>query len=888
MPSFMQTGLKSNAMCDSENTTRGYDSPVPDPYVFTSKPMARAGMSNIQGGIASTNTSSTPRKANLPSTLTASAPSSSMMTSKTTASLNTGDANLNNASTSSSYFRPALSNGDAPTFQDLIKKGRKAQADDERTGYETKKAKQEADRAKATRARLATDSAVRTLALDSRQEIDTCKGKLIDNMEMNLRALLEVEIRAEIREKVYKDAKKISAAHEREIKDSIKLQLEQDLEPVIMTELSAKHEETVKETLRVELQDEVKEELRVRYKADFEEDLRNELEDTVRKELKDMFRDEVRNELKRELSPSVRAELMGILGIQHTALEDLDDPQLSYPDLGNMQHLDCIGKYQGYGGESQYDEESGEDVYDDASEKLGSGVLDNDSRSNPFVNTDHFEVGSLRNDNLPNTIVNPNQFADDSVKNDNLPHPVIHADQSGSGSTSIHKHHLKRHIDEDYDDTDEEEQSGVDRPAEKRVKITPHDDLRADTPLANAGNINHIDEQAPDDGAQWEENNKNVAHFQVNGSINAYLGEEQLQKDGEGLEDGNSPLLNDNFDADCGREPLHNHEENQDFGHFCSENSNSNTYFGEEQPQDAKGLKAHESFPDLGGNAFGGNDNGREHDVEERPKICEDQHEEVQYETFADGDDGNAGYLKHGPILNNHIDEQQRDSEEDGSEEEEDEEDDEAEGEEDEEGDDEEDDDEEDHVGQIGLPYGCGPEPYRGRQINKVDRFLTRSREHYSSEEDDQDLSDTSLAYGRAQQPFGNHYGGTYVNGAPRVYSQGVKRFRSEEGVEDEVDEALQSKRWRGESYPISEEGYSEADSNEAEYESEGQDAQGGRQTYSLIKESNTQETAFVIDSDDDEDNSEGAEEEKTLVDDNDFLISKIQTYEEESLFVEG
>lgn len=888
MASFMQTGVKSKAVCDSENTTRGYDSPVPDPYVFSSKTMARAGMSNIQGGIASTNTSSTPRKANLTSTLTASAPSSSIMTSKTTASLNTGDANLNNAATSSSCYRPALSNGDAPTFQDLIKKGRKAQADDERTGYETKKAKQEADRAKATRARLATDSAVRTLALDSRQEIDTCKGKLIDKMEMNLRALLEVEVRAEIREKVYKDEKKISAAYEREIKDSIKLQLEQDLEPVIMTELSVKHEETVKETLRAELQDEVKQELRVRYKADFEEDLRRELEDTVRKELKDMFRDEVRNELKRELSPSVRAELMGSLGIQHTALNDLGNPQLSYPDLGNTQHLDCIGHYQGYGGESQYDEESGGEVYDDASEKLGSGVLDNNSRSNPIVNADHFEVGLLRNDNLPNTIVNPNQFDCDSVNNDNLPHPIIHADHSGSGSTSVHQQHLKRHIDEDYDDTDEEEQSDVDRPAEKRVKITPHDDLRADTcsPLANAGNINHIDEQAPDDGAQWEENVKDVAHFQVNGSINAYLGEEQFQKDGEGPEDGIPRLLNDDFDADCGREPLHNHEENQELGHFSSENSNSNTYFGEEQPQDAKGSKEHESFPDLNGNAFGGNDNGSEHDVEERPKTCEDQHEEVQYETFADGKDGNVGYLKDGPIPNIYVDEQQRDSEEDGSEEEEDEEHDQEE-EEDEEGDDEED-DEEDHVGQIGLPYGRDPEPYRGRQINKVDRFLTRSREHYSSEEDDQDLSDTSLAYGRLQQPFGNRYGGTHVNGASRVYSQGVKRFRSEEGVEDEVDEAHASKRWRGESYPISEDGYSEADSNEDEYESEGQDAQGGRHTYGLIKESNTQETAFVIDSDDDEDNSQGADKEKTLVDDNDFLISKIQTYEEESLFVEG
>ncbi len=812
--------MKSDAMHDFENANGGHSSSVSESRMFTSESMARAHTRDTPGGIARANPSSTLCKAKIHPTFTASAPNSSTMTSKIM--------------------------GSYPTFQDLIKKGRKAQADDERTVYETKKAKEEAGRAKATRARLATDNAVRNLALDSRSDIDTCKGKLIDDMEKNLRAVLESEIRAEIREKVYEDEKKISATYEREIKDSTRLQLENDLEPVIVAELSAKLEEEVKETLRAELESEVKEELRARYKAEVEEDLRDALEDAVRKELQDLYRDEVRSELKVELSPSIRAELIASLGIQHVVpdLDDLDNQQSSYPDLGNMQHLNYNGGYQEHEGESRYDEEEGDDIFDDAPEQSGSGPVGNDNMPNPITNADHFKSGLMNTNNLPSPIADPNQLAFDILDNDDLPQPITNAEQAGSGFTSTGSQHLKRHIDEDYDESDDEGYSGVDRPAEKKIKISSHYDLMAneDPPSANNINGNHIDEQAPgDDGdeVQYGKEHEDGNCTQVNGNINTYHGGEQLQKDGEEEEDGASPLLNGNFDAYCGTEPLQNDGGMEDFGHFSPVNSNFNAYPGEEQPQDAECSKADGYSPALNGNTYS-NGNGNEHHAEGRPQDYEAHYEETQYETFRGGEGGNARYPNSDSISNAFDREEERDFESKGPEEEDE---------------DDADDDEEDEE---------------------------------DDEEDSEDYGDTSLANEGFQQPFGNHYGGTPINEAPRVYSRGMKHFRSEEEEEYEGDEAHDSKRHHRESYPTSEEEYSEVDSNEDDYESESQDAQGERTTYSLIKESNTQETAFVIDSSDDEDHSNAVDEEQTLVDDGAFLSSKIETYVEESHFVEN
>jgi len=851
MPSFAQTGVKSNAMYDLKNTNGGYKSPATNLDLFTSGgSMARADTAYTSGGSASTNTLSIPHSSRLHVTSTTSAPTSSTMTSKTMAPFGRTDAYPDKASISYSYCRPTLSDVNSSTFQDLIRKGRKAQADDKRTVYETKKAKQEADRAKATRARLATDTAVRSLALESRSYIDTCKRKLVDDMEKNLKALLESEFRAEIREKVYEDEKKISATYEREIKDSTRLQLENDLEPVIVAELSAKHEEEVKEMLRAELEGEVKEELRARYKVQFEEELRVELEDTVRKELQDIYRDEVRSELKRELSPSVRAELIGSLGLHHGLpnLEDLENQQPSYSDLGNIQHLNYNGDFQGYGGESQYDEEEGDDVFDDAPEQFSNGLVTNDNVPNLIVDADHFGGGLVKIDDLPNSILDPNHSGSGPVNNDKIPQPIIDADQCGSGSTSTGSQKLKRHIDEDYDESDEEEHLDVDLPAEKKIKTTAHYDLPADEGSSSANNVNgdYQDEQARDDGARYGKNDEDVVYPQLNGNSNAFYGEEQSLYDGG----------------------------EKDFGHCASVDGNVDAYFGEEQWRDAKGPKEDGYLPDLNGN-------GNEDYAEEGPQSNEDQHEETQHETSKD-EEGDAGYQDQELKPNAFHHEEGRDTDEEDSEEEEEEDDDEDDA--------EEENDEAEDVGDNDLAYGRAQEPlgnhYLGRQINGADRFTSCRMKHHRNEEDDEDLGDTALAYERAQQPFGNHYGGTQINETLRVFSGGVKHFRSEE-EEEEEDEARDSKRHRGESYSISEEEYSEVDSMEDDDKSEGQDAQGGN-IYGLIKESNTQETAVVIDSSDDEDNSQAVDEEKTLVDDEDFLSSRIQTYLKKSHFVEN
>lgn len=736
-------------------------------------------------------------------------------------------------------MRPTLSEvGHSHTFQDVIEKGRKARAADKRMLYETKKNKVESERAKATRARLASDIAARNLALESRSNIDADKEKLVNDMEKNLKALLESEFRAEIREKVYKDEKRISAAYEREIQDQTRMQLEKDLEPVIVAELSAEYEKVIKATLKAELKDEVKGELRATLKAEIQEHLRVELESTVRQELRDTYHEQICNELKRELSPSVRAELRNSLGLQHGVL-DLDEfanQQPSYPDLSNMQHLGYDCNFQGYGGGSQYDEEEGVDVSNDAPEQSG------------------------------NSLCNKNAFSDSGLFNSNLPSLIVDAAQSESGLTSTGSSNLKRHIDEDYDGPDNEEHSDVDRPAEKKVKTSSQYDLTVDDGSSvvnkNMGG-DFQDEQVHSKGVQY----------------------------GEKEEDGGLPSLNDNAYSD-GKE-LENNDEQKENGISPIGNGNVSASQGVNVSYGIEELKSDEGKLEGGRYALYGRVNGNDSDHYDDGKVQQnsDQYGEMQYEAFRGGKDPFAEYQDQDVGYNTFKAEEEGDSVANESEEEdEDQEDAEEVTDEDvDEEDTEEEDDNGEEFGNDSLTYGRAQEPYGtdyDSHINGTSRLFSGSMGQTWNGEDDEELRDDPLVSGNAQEIFGNPY--CYAKGseAPRIFSQGMKHSRSEEEEDDVEDGVHGAKRHCAKNSSQNEEESSEVDSMEdepidEEYESEGQDAQDD--AHALIKETNTQETAFVIDDSDDDSDSQAADEEKTLVGDENSLppSNKVQYFDE-------
>ena len=194
-------------------------------------------------------------------------------------------------------------------FQSIINKGKQAKAQDEQEQYEARKAKKETDTKNAARIRHAEAEASRRRAAESKFSIDDHKGKLLDDMTINVKAILENQYREEIREKVYEEEEKIVSAYEHDMKDQTKARLVRELEPVVKAKLEAEFEPEVRQQMAVELESVVKAELRAMYEIEIKQQLAKELGPEVEAGLREKHEMEVKQQLAQELEPGVKAEL---------------------------------------------------------------------------------------------------------------------------------------------------------------------------------------------------------------------------------------------------------------------------------------------------------------------------------------------------------------------------------------------------------------------------------------------------------------------------------------------------------------------------------------------------------------------------------------------------
>ncbi|CAD6585959.1 MAG: hypothetical protein ASARMPRED_002356 [Alectoria sarmentosa] len=196
-----------------------------------------------------------------------------------------------------------------PPFQAIIDKGKQAKAQVENDQYEARKAKKETDIKNAARIRQAEAEANRRRAEESNLSIDDHKGRLLDELTKNIKAVLENQYREEIREKVYEDEDRIVSAYEHDIKDQTKARLVRELESVVKAKLGAEFEPEVKQQLAVELESIVKAELRAKYEKEVKQQLAKELGPEVEAQLRAKYETQVKQHLAKELQSGVKAEL---------------------------------------------------------------------------------------------------------------------------------------------------------------------------------------------------------------------------------------------------------------------------------------------------------------------------------------------------------------------------------------------------------------------------------------------------------------------------------------------------------------------------------------------------------------------------------------------------
>lgn len=194
-------------------------------------------------------------------------------------------------------------------FQAIIEKGKQAKAQDEHDQYEARKIKRETDIKNAARIRHAEAEANRRRSEESKLSIDDHKGKLLDEMTKNMKAVLENQYREEIREKVYEDEDKIVSAYEHDIKDQTKARLVKELESVVKAKLGAEFEPEVKQQLVVELESVVKAELRAEYETEIKQQLVKELGPKVEADLRAKYETDIKQQLTKELQSGVKANL---------------------------------------------------------------------------------------------------------------------------------------------------------------------------------------------------------------------------------------------------------------------------------------------------------------------------------------------------------------------------------------------------------------------------------------------------------------------------------------------------------------------------------------------------------------------------------------------------
>ena len=204
---------------------------------------------------------------------------------------------------------PGLDKRLHPPFQAIIEKGKQAKAQVEQDQYEARKAKRETDIKNAARIRHAEAEANRRRAEESKLSIDDHKGKLLDEMTKNIKAMLENQYREEIRAKVYENEDRIASAYEHDVKDQTKARLMKELESVVKAKLGAEFEPEIKQQLAVELVSVVKAELRAKYEKDVRQQLVKDLGPEVETELRAKYETAVKEQLAKELQSGVKAEL---------------------------------------------------------------------------------------------------------------------------------------------------------------------------------------------------------------------------------------------------------------------------------------------------------------------------------------------------------------------------------------------------------------------------------------------------------------------------------------------------------------------------------------------------------------------------------------------------
>lgn len=268
---------------------------------------------------------------------------------------------------------PAFDRKAYAPFQAIIEKGKQARAQDEQDQYEARKAKRELDIKNAARIRHAEAEANRHRAEESKLSIDDHKGKLVDEMTKNMRAILENQYREEIREKVYEEEDKIVSTYEQDIKDQTKARLVRELESVVKAKLEAEFEPKIRQQLTVDLVSVVKAELRAEFEAEVRQQLAEEHQTGVKAELRAKYEEEIKNQLMIDLEPIIvhklknihrddaENETQGQIDAAHTldgkpvgaTPNNVDGKGGDYPDLS--RHQDFINKdgfqdgQEGYG-----------------------------------------------------------------------------------------------------------------------------------------------------------------------------------------------------------------------------------------------------------------------------------------------------------------------------------------------------------------------------------------------------------------------------------------------------------------------------------------------------------------------------------------------------------
>ena len=445
-------------------------------------------------------------------------------------------------------------------FQDLIQKGRQARAEDARNIYESKKAMQEAARAKAIKERLAVDNAARTLAQQSRLSIDENKAKLLQDMESNMKAILEDKFTAEIRGKVFQKEEQIASTYKQQIRDQTRARLLEDLEPVVKAELSARLELEVKQELRAELELEVKEELRAELASCVKEQSMVDLNTVARSELRSELYDEVYNELKCELIATVRNELEGTIRLEETTSRHLG---CKHRNTSNAINTTTNEDWK------HSEEDEGNEVFETAPEQL--------DEANP-PNIDFIDHGPLAEQ--PDHASSPPQPSnlEPSVSDDGRKGPDAHSPADEDSKTQQKSDRTeeedppfnKGDVDGHYEESSEEEEPFNEVKPQKVLDFVADDDAESDSEgieKEEEGSGEDASDKIIDSIKPCEENEtlyrSDVDHSRI---IMRHIDEEQ----GRGY-NAKQENEEDGFDTNCldyGEEVEGIHNNNLAYAHF--------------------------------------------------------------------------------------------------------------------------------------------------------------------------------------------------------------------------------------------------------------------------------------------------------------------------------